>query len=75
MTGKITRIVREKAFGFIAGEDAKDYFFHRSAVQPTEDWDMRTRLPALTPLGCDQGRWCVGGRPFSSDRAGAPRRR
>jgi CspA family cold shock protein len=33
MTGKITRIVGDKGFGFITGEDGQDYFFHRSALQ------------------------------------------
>jgi cold shock protein len=32
MTGKIARIMLEKGFGFIAGQDGSDYFFHRSAV-------------------------------------------
>jgi cold shock CspA family protein len=28
MTGKIIRILLDKKFGFIKGEDNKDYFFH-----------------------------------------------
>jgi CspA family cold shock protein len=32
MTGTITRIVRDRGFGFIRGEDAKEWFFHRSGV-------------------------------------------
>lgn len=38
MTGKIVRIVRDKGFGFLRGEDNKEYFFHRSAVK-NADWD------------------------------------
>lgn len=30
MTGKITRVVVDKRFGFIQGTDKKDYFFHES---------------------------------------------
>ena len=33
MTGKISRLLCEKGFGFIAGEDGQDYFMHRSAVR------------------------------------------
>lgn len=32
MTGKITRVVPDKGFGFITGEDGQDYFFHQSAL-------------------------------------------
>ena len=31
MTGKISRVVAERGFGFITGEDGQDYFFHRRA--------------------------------------------
>lgn len=30
MEGTIARIISQKSFGFIHGEDKKDYFFHRS---------------------------------------------
>ena len=33
MNGKIKRIVAERGFGFIASDDGKEYFFHRSAVE------------------------------------------
>jgi CspA family cold shock protein len=36
MTGKIARVVQDKGFGFISGDDGQDYFFHRSAVQDAE---------------------------------------
>ena len=32
MKGKISKLVRERGFGFIAAEDGKDVFFHRSAL-------------------------------------------
>jgi len=30
MNGTVARILEQKGFGFITGEDKKDYFFHRS---------------------------------------------
>jgi CspA family cold shock protein len=33
MTGQIARVVQDKGYGFISGDDGQDYFFHRSAVQ------------------------------------------
>jgi len=38
LEGKITRLIRERGFGFIAAEDGKEVFFHRSAVAG-EDFD------------------------------------
>ena len=32
-TGTIKKVVADRGFGFITGEDEKDYFFHRSGVQ------------------------------------------
>ena len=31
-TGTIKKLVSDRGFGFIAAEDGKEYFFHRSAV-------------------------------------------
>jgi len=33
LTGKITRLMLDKGFGFITGEDGQEYFMHRSAVR------------------------------------------
>lgn len=33
MNGTIKRLVSEKGFGFVAGEDGKEYFFHQSACE------------------------------------------
>ena len=30
MDGTIARVIAEKGFGFVKGDDQKDYFFHRS---------------------------------------------
>jgi len=38
LKGKIRRLIRERGFGFIAAEDSKDVFFHRSALAG-EDFD------------------------------------
>jgi CspA family cold shock protein len=31
--GTIKKLVSERGFGFISGEDGKEYFFHRSGVE------------------------------------------
>lgn len=38
-TGRIKKLVSERGFGFIAADDEKEYFFHRSAVDPSLDFD------------------------------------
>ena len=32
MTGRIKALVVDRGFGFVTGDDGKEYFFHRSAV-------------------------------------------
>lgn len=32
MDGTVTKIVKDKNFGFIRGTDGKDYFFHRQHI-------------------------------------------
>jgi CspA family cold shock protein len=32
-TGTIKRLVRDRGFGFILGQDGTELFFHRSAIQ------------------------------------------
>ena len=31
MNGKVKRLVTEKGFGFVLGQDGQEYFFHQSA--------------------------------------------
>jgi CspA family cold shock protein len=31
-TGTVKKIVADRGFGFITGDDGKDYFFHRDAL-------------------------------------------
>ncbi len=38
-TGTIKRVVADRGFGFITAEDAKEYFFHRGALDPSLDFD------------------------------------
>jgi CspA family cold shock protein len=38
-TGTIKKIVSDRGFGFITGEDGKDYFFHRDGLTPPLDFD------------------------------------
>jgi len=39
-TGTVKKVVSDRGFGFItADDDGKDYFFHRSAVAPSLDFD------------------------------------
>lgn len=33
MTGKIVRLMQEKGFGFIQGENRLEYFFHRTSLK------------------------------------------
>jgi CspA family cold shock protein len=39
-TGTIKKIVSDRGFGFIAAEDGKEYFFHRSGLE--SDFDSLT---------------------------------
>ena len=39
-TGTVKKVVSDRGFGFItADDDGKDYFFHRSAVAASLDFD------------------------------------
>jgi CspA family cold shock protein len=38
-TGTVKKLVSERGFGFITGEDGNDYFFHRSSLAPSLDFD------------------------------------
>ena len=41
-TGTVKKLVSERGFGFIAADDGKEYFFHRSALAPSLDFDRLT---------------------------------
>lgn len=38
-TGTIKKLVLERGFGFIAGDDGKEYFFHRSGTDAHLSFD------------------------------------
>jgi len=39
--GSIKKIVRDRGFGFIAAEDGRDVFFHRSELLEVDFMDLR----------------------------------
>ena len=41
-TGTLKKVVSERGFGFIASEDGKEYFFHRSGLDTSLDFDQLT---------------------------------
>ena len=49
--GKIARVNSERGFGFITGDDGKEYFFHRSSVS---DFDSLTGGESVT-FDAEQG--------------------
>jgi CspA family cold shock protein len=38
-TGTVKKVVSDRGFGFISAEDGKDYFFHRSSLEASLDFD------------------------------------
>jgi cold shock protein len=38
-TGTVKKVISDRGFGFIAAEDGKEYFFHRSGLQGSLDFD------------------------------------
>lgn len=41
-TGTVKKVIADRGFGFIIAEDAKEYFFHRGALDSTLDFDRLT---------------------------------
>ncbi len=37
--GTIKKVIADRGFGFITGEDGKDYFFHRDGLASSLDFD------------------------------------
>jgi CspA family cold shock protein len=44
--GKIKKMVRDRGFGFIRGDDGKEVFFHRSGLA-TADYDLLSEGDAV----------------------------
>jgi len=38
-TGTVKKVVSDRGFGFISAEDGKEYFFHRSSLEASLDFD------------------------------------
>ena len=38
-SGTVKKVVADRGFGFITGEDGKDYFFHRDGLSESVDFD------------------------------------
>ncbi len=38
-TGTIKKVVGDRGFGFISADDTKEYFFHRSSLDSSLDFD------------------------------------
>jgi CspA family cold shock protein len=38
-SGTIKKVVADRGFGFIVGEDTKEYFFHRGGLDPTVEFE------------------------------------
>ncbi|HEX4214949.1 MAG TPA: cold shock domain-containing protein [Candidatus Dormibacteraeota bacterium] len=41
-TGTIKKLVSDRGFGFIAADDGKEYFFHRTGVDAAVNFDTLT---------------------------------
>ena len=41
MQGMIKRLIKDKKFGFILGEDRREYFFHMTAVKNAQFDDLQ----------------------------------
>ena len=53
MTGTISKVISDKGFGFIQGEDGQEYFMHRSAVR---NGSVFEQLREGQPVVFDAGR-------------------
>ena len=68
-TGSIKKVVSDRGFGFIAAEDGKEYFFHRSGVQPSLDFD---RLAGGETVEFDVEQSPMGPRAVGVRASGVP---
>lgn len=39
LTGNVKKVVSERGFGFITADDGEEYFFHRSALDSSLEFD------------------------------------
>ena len=55
-TGTIKKLVSDRGFGFIAADDGKEYFFHRSSTEADFDAAFRRIKERDLPYWADPGR-------------------
>jgi CspA family cold shock protein len=48
LTGSVKKIVNERGFGFIAADDGQEYFFHRSGLDSSLNFDSLNGGEAVT---------------------------
>jgi cold shock protein len=48
MTGTIKRLVQDRGFGFIVGENGAEYFFHREQLRGGLDFDTVSQGERVT---------------------------
>jgi CspA family cold shock protein len=39
-TGVVKKLVADRGFGFVAADDGKDYFFHRTGLEPPLEFEQ-----------------------------------
>lgn len=67
MKGTIKHLNRAKSFGFIIGEDGKNYFFHTSALLGLVFDQLREKMPVVfDPATTEKGLRAEGVR-YSGD--------
>lgn len=47
MKGEVIRLVRDKGFGFILGENGVEFFFHRSELRDSNFEGLRDRQKVI----------------------------
>ncbi len=45
LNGTIKRLMGDKGFGFVAAEDGNEYFFHQSACNGVQFYELRKSNP------------------------------
>lgn len=72
LRGSIKRLIRDKGFGFIMGENGKEYFFHMSEVDDPSGFDglIQDQQVSFTPTSSVKGPRAQAIRVIHSATAG-----